>query len=223
MKSLASTRSDFQILLGCRDVHKGEVAVSEMGAPVNVNPIQIDVTDDTSIEHAVKAVEQHFGRLDILINNAGTAGSDLLRDGGKPTLRQTYQHVYNVNVIGTGVLTDNMIPLLQQSKDPRIIFISSITGSIGTIFNMGKMFDENILPYSSSKTAVNMMAVHYAHQYPNIKVNAVCPGYRGTALNGASPEGDQHPSLGAVNAVRLATETKGTTATYTNTEGTIPW
>lgn len=197
--------------------------MSEMGAPVNVNPIQLDITDDKSIDQAVKAIEQHFGRLDILINNAGTAGNDLLRDGGKPTLRQTWEHVYNVNTISTGVVTEAMIPLLQQSKDARIIFLGSITGSIGTIFSMGKMFDEKILPYSSSKTAVNMMAVHYAHQYPNIMVNSICPGYRGTALNGATPEGDQHPSLGAVNAVRLATEKRGTTATYTNTEGTIPW
>ena len=62
---------DHQILMGCRDTHKGEVAVSTMGAPSNVNPIQLDVTDDQSIEHAYLTIGQHFGKLGILIHNAG--------------------------------------------------------------------------------------------------------------------------------------------------------
>lgn len=195
-----------------------------MGAPVNVNPIQLDVTDDNSIDLAAKAIEQHFGRIDVLINNAGTSGADLRRDGSKPTVRQHWQHIFNVNVIGSGVLTEKMIPLLQLSQKPRIIFISSTTGSIGTILDAGKLpWDTDLNAYSSSKSAVNMMVVHYAHQYPNIKVNAVCPGYRGTGLNGASKEGDQDPALGAVNAVKLATEEDGPTSTFTRTEGTIPW
>jgi hypothetical protein len=61
-----------QVLLGCRDTHAGEVAASSMGAPANVNPIQLDITDDESVEHAFLAIEQIFGKLDILINNAGT-------------------------------------------------------------------------------------------------------------------------------------------------------
>jgi NADP-dependent 3-hydroxy acid dehydrogenase YdfG len=61
-----------QVLLGSRDIHKGEDAAAALGAPSNVNPIQLDVNDDESIEHCAKAIEQHFGKLDILINNAGT-------------------------------------------------------------------------------------------------------------------------------------------------------
>jgi NADP-dependent 3-hydroxy acid dehydrogenase YdfG len=57
--------------MGCRDTDKGETAAASMGAPLNVNPIQLDITDDESIEHCYKTIEQMFGRLDILINNAG--------------------------------------------------------------------------------------------------------------------------------------------------------
>ena len=57
--------------MGCRDTHKGELAVASMGAPINVNPIQLDVIDDKSIEHAYLTVAQMFGKLDILIHNAG--------------------------------------------------------------------------------------------------------------------------------------------------------
>ena len=116
-----------------------------------------------------------------------------------------------------------MIPLMEQSRDPRIIFVSSILGSVGTVLKMGKLFAPGIVPYNSSKAAVNFMVVHYAHQFPGIKVNSCCPGYRGTGLNNASKEGNQDPALGAVNVVRLATEADIPTCTYTNTEGTIPW
>jgi NAD(P)-dependent dehydrogenase (short-subunit alcohol dehydrogenase family) len=70
VKSL-SQLPNHQILMGCRDTHKGEIAGSSIGAPINVNPMQLDVTDDESIEHAYLTINQLFGRLDILINNAG--------------------------------------------------------------------------------------------------------------------------------------------------------
>jgi NADP-dependent 3-hydroxy acid dehydrogenase YdfG len=70
VKSL-SKLPNHQILMGCRDTHKGETATASLGAPLNVNPIQLDVTDDASIEHAYLAIAQMFGKLDVLINNAG--------------------------------------------------------------------------------------------------------------------------------------------------------
>lgn len=62
VKSLATSRSDYQVLLGSRDVKKGEAAAASMGALINVNPIQIDITDDQSVDTCHKAIEQHFGR-----------------------------------------------------------------------------------------------------------------------------------------------------------------
>jgi NADP-dependent 3-hydroxy acid dehydrogenase YdfG len=70
VKSL-SQLPNHQILMGCRDTHKGEIAAASMGAPINVNPIQLDVTDDESIELAYLTIAQMFGKLDILIHNAG--------------------------------------------------------------------------------------------------------------------------------------------------------
>src|ERR1700733_10433175 len=79
--------STHHVLMGCLDTHKGEIAVASMGAPMNVNPIQLDITSDESIDLCFKAIEQNFGKLDILINNAGTAGRDLPPDR---SLRQVY-------------------------------------------------------------------------------------------------------------------------------------
>jgi NADP-dependent 3-hydroxy acid dehydrogenase YdfG len=66
-----SNLPNHQILMGCRDTHLGEVAGASMGAPINVNPMQLDVMDDDSIEHAYLTIAQLFGKLDVLIHNAG--------------------------------------------------------------------------------------------------------------------------------------------------------
>jgi len=223
VKSLAFSRSDYQILLGCRDTGKGEVAAASMGAPMNVNPIQIDITDDKSIDHCVKAIQQLFGRLDVLINNAGTSGQDLVGTELEPTRRQVWQYVYNLNVISTAVFTERLIPLLEGSKDPRIIFVSAEIASIGKVLDSKKPNKPQLVPFATSKAAVNMMAVDYAMRYPKFRVNITCPGQTATSSNVTETSGDKDLVKGAVDAVRLATEVEGSTATFTNSEGTLPW
>ena len=208
------------VLLGCRDTSKGEQAVSSMGAPTNVNPIPLDVTSDESIDYCFKAIEQIFGRLDILINNAGTAGTFFPKD---TTVRQRYTDIYNVNVIGTACLTEKMTPLLSLSKLPKIIFITSTLGSIGSLID-GSSPLVPVPPYNSSKAAINYLTAYYAKKYPEWKVNCSCPGHRATGLNSLEKSDETDPAKGATNAVRLVMEgTDGATGTYTNTDRTIPW
>ncbi len=224
VKSLASLQPNYQILLGARDIHKGEEAASSLGAPTNVNPIQLDVTSDESINLCFKTIEQHFGRLDILINNAGTAGRDL---GTYPptseTLREIYNHCYNVNVTGAAILTETMIPLLQLSTLPKVIMISS---GLGSITNLQRP-QAPLIPvpfYNATKSAMNYLAAYYAKKYPNFKVNSVCPGLNATGLNGLELTEENHPRNGAIRAVQLATEGPGgVSGTYSNKEGPVPW
>ncbi|KAH0846039.1 hypothetical protein Z517_11086 [Fonsecaea pedrosoi CBS 271.37] len=220
VKRLAGDSPNNHVLMGCRDTHKGEEAVASMGAPINVNPIQLDITDDESIEHCFLAIRQHFGRLDILINNAGTAAQHLPQDA---TIRQKFDLCMNVNVTSTAVLTDKLLPLLEQSKLPKIIFITSTLGSIQTTLDRGIMFKGPW--YNSSKSAVNALAVYYAKLYPQWKVNTVCPGYRATGLNNADVNKEGlHPKLGAVRVAELVAQgPDGVTGTYSNSEGEIPW
>jgi NAD(P)-dependent dehydrogenase (short-subunit alcohol dehydrogenase family) len=220
VKKLASDSPNNQVLLGCRDTHKGEEAVASMGAPVNVNPIQLDITDDKSIEHCFLAIQQHFGKLDVLINNAGTAAQHLPKDA---SLRDKFDLCMNVNVTSTAVITDRLVPLLKKSKLPKVIFISSTLGSLqSTLSHDGVMAD--VVWYSSSKSAMNALAAYYSKLYPQWKVNTVCPGYRATGLNGADLNEDTDPKLGAVRAAQLVAEgPDGVTGTYSRASGQIPW
>ncbi len=220
VKKLASDSTNNQVLLGCRDTHKGEEAVASMGAPSNVNPIQLDITDDQSIEQCFLAIQQHFGKLDVLINNAGTAAQHLPANA---SLRDKFDLTLNVNVTSTAVLTDHFIPLLQKSKLPKVIFVSSTLASIQTTLNLGRNLAD--LPwYNSSKSAENAVAVYYAMLHPDWKVNTVCPGYRATGLNGEKLTEETDPKLGAVRVAQLVAEgPEGVSATFSNAEGTIPW
>ncbi|KIV82243.1 hypothetical protein PV11_04366 [Exophiala sideris] len=219
VKKLATENSNFQILLGCRDTHKGEEAVASMGAPRNVNPIQLDITNDKSIEQCYLAISQHFGKLDILINNAGTAGRDLPETA---TLREKYDLTFNVNVTSTAVLTDKLIPLLEKSQIPKIIFISSGLGSIQRTLEKGKPIP--VPWYNASKTAINAITAYYAQLHPDFKVNSVCPGHRATGLNGAELSEEMHPKHGAVRVGQLVAEgSEGVSGTYSTSEGPLPW
>ena len=219
VKKLAQIENH-HVLMGCRDTAKGEAAAASMGAPKNVNPIQLDITDDESIEHCFKTIEQLFGKLDILINNAGTAGK---ANGLDRKPRELYDEVFSVNVTSTALLTDAMTPLLEKSKSPKVIMITSGLGSIQ------RVLDQKTAPlpvpwYSASKTAMNYLCVYYAKKFPHWRVNAVCPGYRATGLNNAELTAETDPALGAVRAVELALEgNDGATGTYSHSDGTYPW
>ena len=220
VKKLALENQDFQVLMGSRDTTKGEAAVSSMGGPTNVNPIQLDLTDDKSIELCFKTIEQIYGRLDILINNAGSAGNDLSKDR---TPRDLYNHVLRLNVTGVALLTDALTPLLEKSKLPKVIMISSSLGSIQRVLD-SKSAPIPIPYYNASKAALNYLTTYYAKRYPNWKVNAVCPGYRATGLNNAQKNEDTDPAKGALRAAELALEgPDGVTGTYSDTDGVIPW
>lgn len=220
VKTLASLRSDYQILLGCNDVHDGEIAASSLGAPVNVNPIQLDLSNDQSIDHAVKAVEQHFGRIDILINNASFTGQETAHHDS--SCRKTWQQVFDTNVVGTALLTDHCISLLEHSSSPKIIFISDASASSSQVLKAGlskPTAAQSSIALSSSMAAVNRIAVHYATQYPKIRVNVSAASSDPTTIE----EGDLGDGFDASDAIRLATEKGGDTATFTSKDGTLSW
>ena len=189
------------VLLGARDAEAGAKAADELGARF----VQIDVSDDASVQQAAENVRQHEGSIDVLINNAGIAGP--MGDPSELTADQI-RDVFDVNVFGVVRVTTAFLPLLQQSDDPVVINVSSGMGSLAATHDPDRDESKVIAPsYTASKAALTMLTTQYAKALPEIRINAADPGYTATDFNGNS--GPQTIREGTDAVVGLATEGPG--------------
>jgi NAD(P)-dependent dehydrogenase (short-subunit alcohol dehydrogenase family) len=146
-----------------------------------ISVLRIDVTDQTSIIAAKEEVETKFGKLDVLINNAGiivTCPCTTLEN-----LRETFE----TNVFGSAVVTEAFEPLLQKSPNPRLIYVSSDQGSIANRLDPSyKWYKIRGDYYRMSKSALNMLAACHRVNYAEwgCKVCAFNPGFCVTNLTG---------------------------------------
>lgn len=132
-----ASQGKHHVLLGSRDFSKAEKAIQTLISDTtlkvsgeDLTPIQIDIDDDASIAAAVKAVEDKFHKLDILLNNAAIAfADDEAYKAGGSTLRKFYRQHYETNVFGTIATTEAFIPLLRKGEK-RLAFTSSSVGSL---------------------------------------------------------------------------------------------
>ncbi|KAI9835972.1 MAG: hypothetical protein M1837_003562 [Sclerophora amabilis] len=212
----------YHVLMGSRDAARGATAAKTLSSEgLSVDVVQVDVTDDDSIARAAETVRERFGRLDVLIHNAGISEQPLGKDGRN--LRQVMQAGFDTNLFGVAQMTETFLPLIRQSTHPRIVFITSRIGSLAMASASPPSNFISLPMYRTSKAALNMLMLHYATtlQDQGVKVNASCPGFCATNMNGFAETGAP-PADGAINAVRLVVE--GTeTGTFTHKDGTAPW
>jgi NAD(P)-dependent dehydrogenase (short-subunit alcohol dehydrogenase family) len=212
------------VYLGSRNKAKGLDAINrlkELGIS-NVESLEIDVTNIDSIKQARQELESKTETLDVLINNAGiSGGSDQGFSTGK---MENLRNVFETNFFGAVQTTQQFIPLLQKSKEPVIVNVSSELGSLtvhsSTLNPDYKIYDT----YSSSKTALNAFTVMLANELreANFKINSVSPGYTATDLN--QYRGTQSVAQGASVIVKYATLDKnGETGKFYNEEGETAW
>lgn len=200
------------VIVGARDVARGEAAAGELGARF----VPIDVTSDDSVRAAASAV----GSLDVLVNNAGISG------GRRPVPDVTagdVRDVYDVNVFGVVRVMGAFAPLLEASSNPVVVNVSSGMGSHGITSDPDRVeFGVVGIAYPSSKAAVNMLTSQYAKAYPGMRVNAVDPGYTATDFN--RNQGHKTVAEGAEIIVRMACiDGSGPTGAYVDDAGPIPW
>lgn len=225
--------SGLTVLLASRNLDRGKSAARTIDG--DVHPIQLDVTDEASIRTAVAQVEQQFGRLDILVNNAAISRangqeSETMQDyiqRSRATLISVdeVRAIWETNVFGVLAVTQAFVPLLRKSKGARIVNVSSGLGSL-TINSTPHPHRATFNPgYGASKTALNAITVAFAIdlEAEGIKVNAVTPGFTSTALN--NYEGTETVQQGAAEAVRIALlGSDGPTGTFTGSiNETYPW
>lgn len=212
------------VLLGARDRTRGEEAAASLRKDgLDVRFITIDPQDEASVTAAVKEVESRFGRLDVLINNAGTiADGDYAAPAQVPV--KTFEDCYAINVFGLARVTTAFWSLLERSPAARLVNVSSILGSLTIHADFeGPMKDFKIIAYDSSKAAVNMMTTHYAWQWRNTphRANTIHPGSVKTDLNQG---GDLTVEEGAKTSVALATiGPDGPNGSFSHLGKPLPW
>lgn len=212
------------VLLGARDETRGKEAAEKLqNEGFGVEFILVDVTDEKTIEAAAKYVEETFGKLDILINNARIAVEYGLEPGeiDLEKIRQTF----DTNFFGVIAVTKHFLPLVKKSDSGRIVNVSSGLGSLTLHSDPNSpYYDIKPLAYNSSKTALNMFTVILAHELKDtkIKVNSADPGYTATDLNHNS--GPKTVEQGASIIYDLATLPEdGATGGYYDDQGVVPW
>jgi NAD(P)-dependent dehydrogenase (short-subunit alcohol dehydrogenase family) len=216
-----------RVLLASRDLNRGERAVEQLGArAVLATPIALDVTDPDSVRCAAAQVRRDIGRLDVLVNNAGTFTGALAVD----TTADLVRNMFEVNVFGVVAVTHAMLPLLCRSPAPRIVNVSSTTASL-TLTSAGADLPGDAIQrmgYTSSKAALNMLTVQYAQAFAQdprlsrIKINSATPGYTATDINGH--RGTRSVRDAARVIVELATlADDGPTGGFFADDGPVPW
>jgi NAD(P)-dependent dehydrogenase (short-subunit alcohol dehydrogenase family) len=193
------------VLIGARDRSAGRAAEEALCAEgAKARFVHLDVTDPTSVLAAAAWIEAEYGRLDVLVNNAGIATS-----GGPPsaTSLDGMRTLFETNVFGVIATTNAMLPLLRRSSSGRIVNVSSEIGSITLMSDPASPMWQMppSVPYPASKAALNMVTAMYARELRDtpVKVNAANPGYCATDLNGHS--GFRSVAEGASVSEHLAT------------------
>lgn len=193
----------YHAVIGCRDEEAGHKAVKDILGEGNSASLQlIDVGDPESASQAIRQIQDDYGRLDVLVNNAGVQldrGVSVL-DVSEPIMKETFE----VNYFGALRLIQAAVPLMAEQQYGRIVNVSSGLGAFDILQGFGGLQGLSAA-YRISKTMLNALTCLVALDVADrgIKINAVCPGRVRTRMGG-----DDSPltaAEGADTAVWLAT------------------
>jgi NAD(P)-dependent dehydrogenase (short-subunit alcohol dehydrogenase family) len=224
------------VLVGSRNLENGETAAKSVEG--DARAVQLDVTDRASITAAADRIRSEFGRLDVLVNNAGISHAGM-PDGSRTdrSLQEIAQSgrlsvasldgihtVFETNVFGVIAVTQALLPLLREAPVARVVNVSSSGGSLTLNSDPANPHRSMFGTYSASKAAANAITVAFAAdlEAAGIKVNAACPGFTATDLNFF--QGTRTVEQAAREPVRLALiGPDGPTGTFSNEDSPLPW
>jgi NAD(P)-dependent dehydrogenase (short-subunit alcohol dehydrogenase family) len=200
------------VFVGSRSLERGENAAAEIGP--GAIAIQLDVTDVESISAAAERIRSEFGRLDLLVNNAGISNTSR-HELGSPEYwagalasnasLDEVRAVWETNVFGPLAVYQAMLPLLKESPDARIINVGSGVGSLSMNADPAYPYHKMYGPiYAASKTGLNAMslAMMVELEDTDVKVNIASPAFTATNLNAFA--GAEPLEQGAREIVRVA-------------------
>ncbi|KAK0112673.1 hypothetical protein ONS95_014412 [Cadophora gregata] len=228
-------------IIGSRSVSSGQEAIQELrslGVKANLEVVELDVVNDLIIEAAQSWISQKFGRLDVLVNNAGIA---LFPSSSSPRdIRETFNTTFTTNVTSLYTVTLAFLPLLHLSNSPKVVNILSGRASLTRSSN-GKLPTTRVMSYSVSKAAVNSLTIDLQKVEDalltdnpaeegrkvgkgKVQFFAANPGHCKTAFNGY--KGTKEPLNGAEVVVRLLGGEGGKGGFWEFEEGVlreVPW
>ncbi|MFI7442834.1 SDR family oxidoreductase [Nonomuraea indica] len=200
------------VLLTARSLEAATAAAREIGP--DVRPMRLDVTDEAGAARLAQEIDERYGGLDVLVNNAAitydtwqraiTADLDVVREAAE------------TNVYGPWRLTQALLPLLRRSGHARVVNVSSEAGSLT---GMGG----GTPAYSLSKAALNALTRMLAAELraDGVLVNAVCPGWVATDMGGPGGRPVADGASGIVWAATLPDD--GPTGGFFRDGRPLPW
>ena len=193
----------YTVVIAARDIKSGDAVVTELRSlDCDAHALKLDVTNPEDISNCVNYIETTFGKLDVLVNNAGV----VLEWDGNPTSADKIRQTLEVNLIAPFAITEALVPLLSLSTDARVINQSSILGSIDTAEKMWEDVSKFMsVGYATSKTGLNMLTQIQSKTLAEkgILVAASHPGWVKTDLGTA--EAPMEVKEGASTVVSLVT------------------
>lgn len=236
-EQLAISRQFTDVILGCRDRQRGESAVRDIASklelessPCTVSYQQLTIGDKASHDAFRSAIESRYGKLDVLVNNAGIAFK-----GADPTpFKEQCIPTLGVNFWGTVDFTEEMLPLVRKGTDTRIVNVASMAGNLSQLrspelqqifhsanesltknqlFSLVEKFQLDVLNdrhrqegwgnsnYGFSKLALIAMTKIWAREEAMYGIAVNCCCPGYCATDMSSQRGSRHPSDGAKNAV----------------------
>jgi len=224
-------QNGYYVYLGSRNLENGLEAVKNLKAEglTNVEVVEMDVTNQQSVDAARIELGKKTEVLDVLINNAGISGA--LPQNALNADVENFKNVFETNLYGVVRVTTTFIDLLRKSPEPRIVNVSSSVGSLSLQSNPNWPFYDlaKFAVYSSSKSALNMYTVTLAYELRDtaFKVNTIDPGYTKTDFNHHQGTGTVEDAAARVVKYALI-DNNGPTGKYFSEEtnpatGEIPW
>ncbi len=219
-------QSGVTVVLAARDQAKGEAAAEKLKQEgLDVQFLKLDVTKKEDYTKAAAFLDKNFGKLDILINNAGVSADGLAGTSVSATTEQSLQRTFETNFFAPIALTQVLLPLLKKSEAGRIVNMSSILGSL-TLHADPKspIYDFKALSYDASKAALNSFTIHLAHELKGtkVKVNSAHPGWVKTDM-GTDAAPMEIPEGGKTGVALALLDENGPSGGFFHMGQTLPW
>ena len=180
-KALANGK--YHLILGVRNIEKAEKLVDELkskNSDAKIDILKVDLASFDSIKSFAAAIHKNYDAIDILVNNAGVFADK------KAYTAQGYELTVGVNYIGTYYLTKLLMDVVEQGKNPQVIFIGSRAGMFGKFTLKEGAFQKQkhgFPAYSASKYLQLQTTIYLSkHLKTDVKLNIVHPGDAATGI-----------------------------------------